>query len=64
MTAILPSFISSCQTFKVDAIDDNEELEYTEDAFNVLGFSAQVKKFFETMNCGIVLHRRSLTATC
>ena len=45
MTAILPSFISSCQTFKVDAIDDNEELEYTEDAFNVLGFSAQVKKF-------------------
>ena len=33
---------------KVDAIDDNEELEYTEDAFNVLGFSTEVKKIFET----------------
>ena len=30
------------QTIKVEAIDDNEELEYTEDAFNVLGFSALV----------------------
>ena len=40
-----PWYISSCQTIKVDAIDDNEELEYTEDAFNVLGFSARVKKF-------------------
>ena len=29
---------------EVEAIDDNEELEYTEDAFNVLGFSAQVEK--------------------
>ena len=28
---------------KVDSIDDNEELEYTEDAFNVLGFSEQEK---------------------
>merc|ERR1712168_402346 len=27
----------------VDSIDDNEELEYTEDAFNVLGFSEQEK---------------------
>merc|ERR1712066_1169887 len=27
----------------VASIDDNEELEYTEDAFNVLGFSAQEK---------------------
>merc|ERR1712168_1495964 len=29
---------------KVDSIDDNEELEYTEDAFNVLGFD-EVDKF-------------------
>merc|ERR1719225_1466172 len=28
---------------KVDSIDDNEELEYTEDAFNVLGFAEQEK---------------------
>merc|ERR1711990_1146158 len=28
---------------KVDSIDDNEELEYTEDAFNVLGFSTEEK---------------------
>ena len=27
----------------MDSIDDNEELEYTEDAFNVLGFSEQEK---------------------
>ena len=27
---------------QVESIDDNEELEYTEDAFNVLGFSDQV----------------------
>ena len=27
----------------VSSIDDNEELEYTEDAFNVLGFSEQEK---------------------
>ena len=28
---------------KVDSIDDNEDLEYTEDAFNVLGFENQEK---------------------
>ena len=28
---------------KVDSIDDDEELLYTEDAFNVLGFSDQEK---------------------
>ena len=27
----------------MDGIDDNEELEYTEDAFKVLGFGEQVK---------------------
>ena len=27
----------------MESIDDNEELEYTEDAFNVLGFSADEK---------------------
>ena len=27
----------------MDSIDDNEELEYTEDAFNVLGFSTEEK---------------------
>ena len=30
-------YVSQGKT-KVDSIDDNEELEYTEDAFNVLGF--------------------------
>ena len=29
-------YVSQGKT-KVDSIDDNEELEYTEDAFNVLG---------------------------
>merc|ERR1712172_249257 len=35
-------YVSQGKT-KVDSIDDNEELEYTEDAFNVLGFSAEEK---------------------
>merc|ERR1712088_400313 len=35
-------YVSQGKT-KVDSIDDNEELEYTEDAFNVLGFSEQEK---------------------
>ena len=35
-------YVSQGKT-KVDSIDDNEELEYTEDAFNVLGFSDQDK---------------------
>ena len=37
-------YVSQGKT-KVDSIDDNEELEYTEDAFNVLGFAAQVMYF-------------------
>ena len=35
-------YVSQGKT-KVDSIDDNEELEYTVDAFNVLGFSSQEK---------------------
>merc|ERR1719450_1071145 len=35
-------YVSQGKT-KVDSIDDNEELEYTEDAFNVLGFGDQEK---------------------
>merc|ERR1712213_201120 len=35
-------YVSQGKT-KVDSIDDNEELEYTEDAFNVLGFGEQEK---------------------
>ena len=35
-------YVSQGKT-KVDSIDDNEELEYTEDAFNVLGFSSDEK---------------------
>ena len=35
-------YVSQGKT-KVDSIDDNEELEYTEDAFNVLGFEEQEK---------------------
>merc|ERR1712168_805465 len=35
-------YVSQGKT-KVESIDDNEELEYTEDAFNVLGFSEPEK---------------------
>merc|ERR1739847_42944 len=35
-------YVSQGKT-KVESIDDNEELEYTEDAFTVLGFSEQEK---------------------
>jgi len=35
-------YVSQGKT-KVESIDDNEELEYTEDAFNVLGFTEQEK---------------------
>jgi myosin heavy chain 6/7 len=36
------NYVSQGKT-KVESIDDNEELEYTEDAFNVLGFGEQEK---------------------
>ena len=42
-TDIYDYFYVSQGKTKVDSIDDNEELEYTEDAFNVLGFSDQEK---------------------
>ena len=35
-------YVSQGKT-KVDSINDDEELEYTEDAFNVLGFASQEK---------------------
>ena len=35
-------YVSQGKT-KVDSIDDDEELLYTEDAFNVLGFGAEEK---------------------
>jgi myosin heavy chain 6/7 len=39
---------------KVDSIDDNEELEYTEDAFNVLGFSEQEKFDCYMLTAGVM----------
>ena len=36
------NYVSQGKT-KVESIDDNEEMEYTEDAFNVLGFGDQEK---------------------
>jgi myosin heavy subunit len=36
------NYVSQGKT-KVESIDDNEELEYTDDAFNVLGFGEQEK---------------------
>merc|ERR1719167_2073705 len=38
----------------VSSIDDNEELEYTEDAFNVLGFSAQEKFDCYMLTAGVM----------
>merc|ERR1712214_15441 len=38
----------------VASIDDNEELEYTEDAFNVLGFSAQEKFDCYMLTAGVM----------
>merc|ERR1712168_741090 len=39
---------------KVDSIDDNEELEYTEDAFNVLGFAEQEKFDCYMLTAGVM----------
>ena len=39
-------YVSQGKT-KVDSIDDNEELEYTEDAFNVLGFRFDISNIRE-----------------
>merc|ERR1711937_955147 len=38
----------------VSSIDDNEELEYTEDAFNVLGFSEQEKYDCYMLTAGVM----------
>ena len=50
-------YVSQGKT-KVDAIDDNEELEYTEDAFNVLGFSEQVEITNIALRCHLA-HNQS-----
>merc|ERR1712168_815370 len=39
---------------KVESIDDNEELEYTEDAFNVLGFAEQEKLECYMLTAGVM----------
>merc|ERR1712213_190609 len=39
---------------KVESIDDNEELEYTEDAFNVLGFGEQEKWDCYMLTAGVM----------
>ena len=59
-------YVSQGKT-KVDSIDDNEELEYTEDAFNVLGFRYKIiptRPRCVLMLSNISAPRRSLTATC
>ena len=49
----------------MESIDDNEELEYTEDAFNVLGFGYdnQSEKRIYIIEM-VSARKRSLTATC
>merc|ERR1719365_473386 len=46
-------YVSQGKT-KVESIDDNEELEYTEDAFNVLGFAEQEKYDCYTLTAGVM----------
>merc|ERR1739848_910077 len=46
-------YVSQGKT-KVDSIDDNEELEYTEDAFNVLGFGEQEKFDCYVLTAGVM----------
>merc|ERR1712214_200192 len=46
-------YVSQGKT-KVDSIDDNEELEYTEDAFNVLGFSEIEKNSCYILTAGVM----------
>merc|ERR1719384_707902 len=48
-------YVSQGKT-KVDSIDDNEELEYTEDAFNVLGFSSEEKFDCYMLTAGVMSH--------
>merc|ERR1712130_291589 len=46
-------YVSQGKT-KVESIDDNEELEYTEDAFNVLGFSDAEKFSCYMLTAGVM----------
>merc|ERR1719343_2012980 len=46
-------YVSQGKT-KVDSIDDDEELEYTEDAFNVLGFEAWEKFDCYVLTAGVM----------
>merc|ERR1711944_192778 len=46
-------YVSQGKT-KVDSIDDNEELEYTEDAFNVLGSSPEEKFDCYMLTAGVM----------
>ena len=46
-------YVSQGKT-KVDSIDDNEELEYTEDAFQVLGFGEQEKWDCYMLTAGVM----------
>merc|ERR1712158_217169 len=46
-------YVSQGKT-KVDSIDDDEELLYTEDAFNVLGFGAQEKFDCYVLTAGVM----------
>merc|ERR1712055_100771 len=46
-------YVSQGKT-SVSSIDDNEELEYTEDAFNVLGFSEQEKFDCYMLTAGVM----------
>merc|ERR1712112_650112 len=46
-------YVSQGKT-KVESIDDNEELEYTEDAFNVLGFAEQEKFDCYMLTAGVM----------
>merc|ERR1712032_1725113 len=46
-------YVSQGKT-KVESIDDNEELEYTEDAFNVLGFGEEEKYDCYCLTAGVM----------
>jgi len=46
-------YVSQGKT-KVESIDDNEELEYTEDAFNVLGFGEEEKFDCYMLTAGVM----------
>jgi myosin heavy chain 6/7 len=46
-------YVSQGKT-KVESIDDNEELEYTEDAFNVLGFTEEEKFSAYMLTAGVM----------